>query len=274
VAYEIERQKREWQQDHDYTLEKKGRMNFGWDDAREVTEFQRGKEESHDYRYFPDPDLVPVTTDAATIERLRSEMGELPAAKQARFVREYGLTAKDCEVILADAATGQLFDDAIKAGADPPILAKQFLGVWNHIASAKNLSIGSLGIVAKTITELAALVADGSISAGAALQVAEKLLPLPPGEGRGEGQSARDIAQSLGLIQERDSGALEKWIDEAFAANPQAVADALSGNPKKAQAAPGFLRGQVMKISGGKADPKLTGQLIEQKLAQRRSANG
>ena len=264
IRYEIDRQTCAWQTDHDYTLEKKGRMNFGWDDVREVTEFQRGKEESHDYRYFPDPDLVPVQIEAALLDRLRAQMGEQPAARQARFIRDYGLSAKDCEVILADAATAQIFDDSIKAGADGRILAKQFLGVWNHLASAKGITIGTLGVANTHFVELVALVCDGKLSPSAAMQIAEKMLETP-------GKSPRELAEAAGLIQERDASALESWIDQAFAANPQAVADALGGNPKKSQAAPGFLRGQVMKLSAGKADPKLTGEMIEQKLAKLRA---
>jgi aspartyl-tRNA(Asn)/glutamyl-tRNA(Gln) amidotransferase subunit B len=259
IRYEIDRQVREWQADHDYTLEKRGKMNFGWDDAREVTEFQRGKEESHDYRYFPDPDLVPVSATAEWIEARRSEVGELPVAKQRRYMSNYGISAKDAEIILADKPTSDFFEGAIEQGADVTTLTKHFLGFWNHLASARNTSVGRLGIQVSRIADLVRIVSDGQVSATAAAQVAERMLG-------GDDSDPLSIATSLGLIQVRDESATQAWVDQAFAANPQAVADALGSNERKAKAAPGFLRGQVLKLSAGKADPRLTGELIERKL--------
>ncbi len=266
IEYEIKRQVETWKADHDYTLAKKGKMNFGWNDAKEATEFQRGKEESHDYRYFPDPDLVPVTVDDATLVRFGAEVGELPLARQRRFITDYGMTAKDCEVILADRATSELYEGAVAAGIESKLLTKQFVGIWNHLASARQKTISGLGVTSESIVELARLITDGTISASAAMQVAEKLCE--------QGGSALEIAKSAGLIQERDESAMQAWIDQAFTENPQAVADALSDNPKKSKAAPGFLRGQVMKISQGKADPKLTGEMIERKIQTVRADGG
>jgi len=292
VAYEIKRQTAAWEADHEYTLDKLGKMNFGWDDEREMTEFQRGKEESHDYRYFPDPDLVPVTPDAAWVEQVRGEVGELPLARQARLQRDCGVTEKDCEILLADRATAELFDRVVTAGVDARTVIKQFVGIWNNLASAAGCTIADLGVPPKHVADLARAVQDGAISASAAATIAEKLAASPrraidpsrdlegasstpspsKGEGRGEGQildtgpSVLDLARDLGLLQVRDESATQAWVDEAFARNPQAVADALGDNERKAKAAPGFLRGQVMKLSGGKADPKLTGDLIERKI--------
>jgi aspartyl-tRNA(Asn)/glutamyl-tRNA(Gln) amidotransferase subunit B len=268
VAYEVERQVRAWREDRDYTLARLGKMNYGWNDVREETEFQRGKEESHDYRYFPDPDLAPVRVEEEWIERMRREVGELPVARRRRFVSSYGMSEKDGEVILADRATGDLFEAAIEAGAEPKTLVKQFVGVWNHLASARGVSVGRLGVGAVAVAELARMAGAGEVSATAAAQVAERLC--------GAGPEARpmEIARAAGLLQERDAGAMREWVRQALAANPQAVADALGANARKAQAAPGFLRGQVMKISKGKADPKLAGELIEQELQTLRGAGG
>lgn len=272
IKYEIDRQVREWRTNHDYTLEKVGKLNFGWDMDRGVTEFQRGKEESHDYRYFPDPDLVPVTVKDSWIEQVRTELGELPLARQQRFMRDFGMSAKDCEVILADRATGDLYDAAVAAGAEAKMLTKQFVGVWNHLASAKGVSIGRLGVTAARAAELAMAVSGGAVSATAATQIAEEVVRNGTGAPSAS-ENVMDIARRLGVLQERDEGATQKWVDEAFAANPQAVADALGTNERKAKAAPGFLRGQVMKISQGKADAKLVGDLIERKLGELRAAN-
>ncbi|MCZ6817009.1 MAG: Asp-tRNA(Asn)/Glu-tRNA(Gln) amidotransferase subunit GatB [Planctomycetota bacterium] len=263
IGYEIERQAREWKADHDYTLEKRGKMNFGWDDVREATEFQRGKEESHDYRYFPDPDLTPAVPEPNLIEAMRAEVGELPVARQRRFVAEYGMTDKDCEIILADRETGVLYEDAIGAGADAKTLTKHFIGIWNHIASGTNRSVGRLGVDAARIADLAGIVTDGTVSATAAQQVADLIYRSR----EGPPDSAEHIAAVAGLVQERDESAMQAWVDEAFASNPKAIEDAAK-NPKKAKAAVGFLRGQVMKLSKGKADPRLAGELIEKKLKE------
>ncbi|MFQ5429716.1 MAG: Asp-tRNA(Asn)/Glu-tRNA(Gln) amidotransferase subunit GatB [Phycisphaerae bacterium] len=262
IQYEIDRQIAAWRADHGYTLENKGKMNFGWNDERGVTEFQRGKEESHDYRYFPDPDLVPVTTDETILSRLRERVGELPVARQRRFMQDHGLSEKDCEIILADRATGDLFDAALAAGAEPRMLAKQFIGIWNALASAADTTVGDLGVSAKAVAELVAIVCDGTISATAAARVAERLC-----QDRACGASPIDVARELGVLQERDEGALAAWIDQALADHPQAVRDALAGGKKRAKAI-GFLRGQVMRASQGRADPRLAGELIEKKLAE------
>lgn len=266
IEYEIRRQVTAWEADHSYTLTNVGKLNFGWDDAHERTEFQRGKEESHDYRYFPDPDLVPVTTDDESIEAIRIAIGELPVARQRRFMSDYGVSTKDCEIILADATTASLYESAVNSGVEARVVTKQFVGVWNNLAASVGETIGSLGLSANLAAEMARIVEDGTISAGSAAQLAERLYQARAGGWR----NPRDLAGELGLIQERDEGALRGWVEEAFAANPQAVADALGQNERKAKAAPGFLRGQVMKISQGKADPKLAGDMIEKKIAELR----
>jgi len=267
IQFEIARQIAAWKADPDYTLASRGKMNFGWNDARQVTEFQRGKEASHDYRYFPEPDLVPVTCDDNWLNALRADLGELPIARRRRFIADYGMTGKDTQVILADRATGELYDAAARLGADAKLLTRQFIGIWNHLASAAGATIGRLGVTAERIVELAHLVADGTISATAASQVAEQMLTDAGGD-----KPPKQIAADLGIVQERDAGAIEAWVDVAMADNPSAVQDALN-NPKKAKASIGFLRGQVMKRSQGKADPRLAGELIEKKLAAMKDAS-
>lgn len=261
IEYEIRRQVQEWEDDHNYTLANKGKQNFGWNDQLEITEFQRGKEESHDYRYFPEPDLVPARLEAADIDMFRRRVGELPLARERRYIEGYGVTQKDCEIILADLPTAELYESAASHGADPKTLTKQFVGVWNQLASAEGTSIARLNVNAMTVADLARLVDEGTVSASAASQIAEHVHKNAP---NGDA-NLDDIAARLGLVQERDEGQLDAWIDDVFAANAQAIEDALQ-NPKKAKAAAGFLRGQLMKLSQGKADPKLAGDLIEKKL--------
>ncbi|MBK8267659.1 MAG: Asp-tRNA(Asn)/Glu-tRNA(Gln) amidotransferase subunit GatB [Planctomycetes bacterium] len=203
IEYEIHRQVTAWEADHSYTLENVGKLNFGWDDAHERTEFQRGKEESHDYRYFPDPDLVPVTTDDEWVEGNRVAIGELPVARQRRFMSDYGISTKDCEIILADATTASLYESAVNSGVEPKVVTRQFVGVWNNLAASACETIGSLGLSADVVAEMARIVEDGTISAGSAARLAERLYQDRAGGWR----SPRDLAGELGLIQERDEGA-------------------------------------------------------------------
>lgn len=258
IAYEIERQVADWLADPDYVIKKRPKENRGWDDVRGVTEFQRGKEEAHDYRYFPDPDLVPVEADDAWIEEVRASVGELPLERESRMAAQYGLPRADVATILADRATADLFEEAAALGHGPT-LGKQLIGFWSAHANARNCTIAGLGVDAARLGELSRITADGLINATAAAAVAEKMLSGP--------DAPTAIAQREGLIQTRDEGQVLAWVNEAFEKNAKAVQDAMA-NPKKQQQARGFLTGQVMKISGGKADPKVVGRLIEDRLAQ------
>lgn len=265
IQYEIDRQIQAWQAAPEYTLEKVGKLNFGWDDQREATEFQRGKEESHDYRYFPDPDLVPVRVDEAWLSRLRAEIGELPLARRRRFRGQYGLTEKECEIVLADQATGELYEQARFAGAEPGVLTRHFVGIWNRLASAAETTVGGLSLPAAIVAELAVLTANGTLSATSAAQVAERLCR----ERATDKNRPVEIARELGLIQERDEGAMAAWVEEAIRANPAAVEEVHRRGPKHDKSL-GFLRGQVMKLSQGKADPRLAGELLARRIAELR----
>jgi aspartyl-tRNA(Asn)/glutamyl-tRNA(Gln) amidotransferase subunit B len=258
IAYEIERHVNDWMANRDYVIGKSPKENRGWDDVRGVTEFQRGKEEAHDYRYFPDPDLVPVVVDDTWLERLQASVGELPLERQARMESDYGLTSTDAATILNDRITADLFEAAARCG-HPPTLGKQFISFWSARANEQKCTIAQLGIDAARLGELARITAEGMVSATAAATIAGKMLDTP--------DTPTAIAEREGLIQVRDTGQMQAWVDQAFAANEKAVQDALA-NPKKKQQARGFLTGQVMKISGGKADPKMVGELIDKKLGE------
>jgi aspartyl-tRNA(Asn)/glutamyl-tRNA(Gln) amidotransferase subunit B len=257
IAYEIERHIQDWQADHDYTLDKKGKENRGWDDNRGVTEFQRGKEDAHDYRYFPEPDLVPVELSEQRLNELRATVPELPIARRTRFMTEFGLSAEDAEMIVADRTTADLFEEAIDLGSGVKTLCKHFINVWAKFANDRKTTVAGLGVDASRMAELAGLVVDGEISASAATTLAETMLDDPASPGA--------LADRLQLRKVVDTDQTADWVDAAFTANAKAVSDAQS-NPKKRNAAAGFLRGQVMKLSKGQADPKLVGELIEKKL--------
>jgi len=287
IAFEVGRQLEEWRQTG-RIAQPGNKTNRGWDDVREVTTPQREKEEAHDYRYFPDPDLVPYRPDPARVRELREHMPELPIARTERFISEYKLPPRDAPALVDCRSSADLLDRAAELGGDKLTLGKQFLSFWAKHANERQTTIAGLGLPAHRLTALANLVHAGRVNATAAAQIADavvrkadELIAQRTDARRPEPWECRKpfapvdspemdpalLAERLGLLQSRDEGQMAAWVAQALAANPKAVQDAL-GNPKKLAAARGFLTGQVMKLSGGKADPKVVGGLIEQKLAE------
>ncbi len=264
IEFEIQRQVEQWLADG-RVARAGNKSNRGWDDGREITLPQREKEEANDYRYFPDPDLTPVIPNQDFIAAIVEDMPELPACRTERFVCEFKLPPKDAPALVDDRVTADLLDAAAEANGDKVTLGKHFLSFWARHANERGVSIGRLGATPEEMAELSRLVCDGQVNATAAAQIVDELMRQMDGSTPRERPA--DIAQRIGLMQSRDEGQIQAWVEEALAANAKAVQDALA-NPKKIQAARGFLTGQVMKISGGKADPKIVGQLIEKKLAE------
>jgi len=200
----------------------------------------RSKEESHDYRYFPDPDLPPLVVEAEVLEAERSALPELPAARLARLGSQFGLSAYDAQVLTADMEVATYFEGVVAAGADPKAAANwimtEALSGWN--------ATGQFAVPAPVLAELARLVKDGTLSLQAAKKVFAELATT--------GGAPRAVAERLGLVQVRDTSALEGWVTEVLAAHPAEVARYRAGETKLL----GFLVGQVMKRSQGKADPK------------------
>jgi len=258
IEYESQRQLAAWETDNEYELGKRPNENRGFVDDKQVTEFQRGKEEVHDYRYFPDPDLVPVECSEAVLDEIRASLPELPLARRKRFATQFDLSAEDAETIMADRAAADLFESAVGCGAPAGVVGKQLINVWIKLSHDRGSRLTELGVDAERIADLAGMTAEGSVSATAASRLAEAMVD--------DGASPMALAERFGLVQVRDQAATVQWVEEAFSANQKAVEDATK-NPKKAKAAAGFLRGQVMRISGGKADPKLVGRLIDGRLA-------
>ena len=210
----------------------------------------RSKEESHDYRYFPDPDLPPLVLEEGWIEEVRTGLPELPEAKRARLVAQYGLPAYDAHVVTGDPAVAAYVEAVIAAGAEPKAAANwvmtEVLGGWNET--------GALPVTPIDLADLIGLVKEGTLS----LQSAKKVY----GELSGAGGRPRAVAERLGVIQVRDVDALERWVDEVLAASPTEVARYRSGETKLL----GYLVGQVMKRSQGKADPKGVQPVLLRKL--------
>lgn len=262
-AYEIKRQLAQWHADG-RIQQPMGKATRGWDDETGQTVLQREKEEAHDYRYFPDPDLVPLTTTPAWIDQIRTEMVELPIARRKRYMQDYGATIKEATALVEERSVAEMFEQAIALGGSPRRVLNLILGFGAKTANERTTAAGAtvlisdLPITASTYAALAKLVDDGTISATASAQVFDAMLQQPETD-------PKALAEKLGLVQVRDVGQTETWVQQALDANPKAVEDARN-NPKKQQASLGFLRGQVMKLSGGKADPKLVGELLEKKL--------
>lgn len=275
VAFEVDRQVQAWRENPHYVIGEAENENRGWNAERGVTEFQRGKEAAHDYRYFPDPDLVPVEVSDALLGDLQRRLPELPAARIERYASAFGLALVDAETLVSDRATADLYDETVRARGNAGVVAKQFVNIWQSLAHDRSTTVAGLGLRAAAMAELAQMTADGTINRSAVSQVAQAMVEQSAGAAAGAeadrpaakpAPSPLDLARDLGLVQVRDTAATAAWVDQAFAENDQAVRDALA-NPKKAKAAAGFLRGQVMKLSGGKADPRLVGELIEARLA-------
>ncbi|WP_374468247.1 Asp-tRNA(Asn)/Glu-tRNA(Gln) amidotransferase subunit GatB [Phenylobacterium sp.] len=223
-----------------------------FDTVKGETRSMRSKEEAHDYRYFPDPDLLPLELDPAWIKRIEADLPELPDAKKGRFQSQYGLSAYDAGVLISDQAKADFYEAAAK-GRDAKLVANW---VTNDLAAkltAGGLEIGDSPIAPDAIAELVQLIEEGVISSKIAKDVFERMWA---GEGR-----ASEIVEKQGLKQVSDTGALEKIIDDLIAANPGQAA-AVKDKPQ----AIGWFVGQVMKATQGKANPGTVNQLLKSKL--------
>jgi aspartyl-tRNA(Asn)/glutamyl-tRNA(Gln) amidotransferase subunit B len=258
VAFEVARQYDQWLSDPEgFSLSKLGKQNLGWDDARNQTVFQREKEEAHDYRYFPEPDLASVKVDDAWREAVRATIGELPLARRARYVSTLGLTFKEADALTQDAPTGDLLDAATRSGADAKRCVNLLLSRGAAIANERACAIAEIGVTVPQLTELAKMLSGGQINATAAARIFDKMAAA--------GGSPKDIARTEGLLAITDSAAIERWVDEAIAGNPQAVAEVREGG-KKLKKAFSFLMGQVMQRSKGAAQPAEVQRILQQKL--------
>jgi len=255
IEHEAQRQVEEWRRTG-RTMGPGMKSTRGWDDLGLRTVLQREKEDAHDYRYFPDPDLVPVTVDDAWRESVRASLPELPIARRARYVADYGLPEKDALALtderdlcfLFDAAATAAAEGGVFPGAGPAGFAAGKL-LLNNVAKRANelgVEIGELGLSAAQVAGVLALREKGTIGPQA---VDPLLAELTAGS---RGQDPLAAAERLGLLQVRDEAALDAWVADAIAQNPQSVADLRGGK----DAAIGRVVGSVMKLSGGKADAK------------------
>ncbi len=219
-----------------------------------MTRSMRGKEDAHDYRYVPDPDLVPLVISQEWIEEVRATLPELPEAKRSRFVEELGLTAYDAEVLAADRELADYFDASVALAKDAKSCANWIMGDVLRKLKETDTTIANAPVSPELLTGLLARIADNTISGKIAKKVFEKMWQ--------NGQTADQIIDKEGLKQVTDTGAIESLVDEVIAANPGQVAEYLGGKEKLI----GFFVGKVMQASQGKANPGMVNQLLKQKL--------
>ncbi|MGI9147850.1 MAG: Asp-tRNA(Asn)/Glu-tRNA(Gln) amidotransferase subunit GatB [Chloroflexota bacterium] len=225
----------------------------GWVDDRGVTVTQRSKEQAHDYRYFPEPDLPPLFIERAWLQQLRARLPELPDARRARYMQVFSLGAYDAELLSTDAAAAQLFENTVRIGADPKKAANWIQNDVSRLRAESN-SDGHM-LPAEHLAELIRLVDDGRIGISAARQVLPEVFRT--------GKSPRGLIDELGLAQVSDTSVLEQAARAAIEANPAAVADFKSGK----QPAIFFLKGQLMKATRGKANPAVAEAVLRKLLA-------
>ncbi|MEB3200925.1 MAG: Asp-tRNA(Asn)/Glu-tRNA(Gln) amidotransferase subunit GatB [Synechococcaceae cyanobacterium] len=225
-----------------------------WDEGRQLTKSMRSKEGSSDYRYFPDPDLGPIEVSPTQREAWLAELPELPAAKRHRYHEELGLSAYDARVLTDEKPMADYFEAAVAAGADPKAVANWLSGDIAAHVNANRLSYTTLPLRPQQLAEMVGLIENGTISGKIAKEILPELLE--------QGGSAKAIVEQRGLGMISDPAAIGAIVDELLAAHPEEV-EAFRGGKTKLQ---GFFVGQLMKRSGGKADPKLANQILNQKL--------
>lgn len=227
-----------------------------WDAAKGKTISMRSKEQAHDYRYVVEPDLPPIIIYDDQIEELKAALPEMPDVKKERFLKEYGLTEKEVEILISDKSLAMFFEDVVKFGAKPKIAANWILGDVLRILKDRKIESGDMILSAENFTKILKVVEEGKISNNIGRDVLEEIFD--------ENKDPMKVIEEKGLMQISSSDEIEKIVDEVIAANPKSVEDFKAG---KTQAS-SFLMGQVMKATKGKANPKMAKQLVDEKLSK------
>jgi aspartyl-tRNA(Asn)/glutamyl-tRNA(Gln) amidotransferase subunit B len=249
IEYEIKRQTK--------VLNEGGKISQEtrlWDVDKGQTAVMRSKEEAHDYRYFPDPDLVPLTIAPERLDQDRTSLPELPAVRQQRFVSQYGLPEYDAAIVTSSRHLADYFETCVKLFDQPKTVSNWVMGELLRELNNSGTPVSAFPVSPERFISLLKLVDNGTIS----LKVARDLFP----ELYASGQSPEQLVQEKGLTQVSDEGALETIIDEAMAKNPAQLAQYRSGKDQVL----GFFVGQVLKASGGKANPGKVNELLKKKL--------
>lgn len=249
IQYEIER--------HIDVIENHGKISQEtrlWNEPKGQTFLMRSKEEAHDYRYFPEPDLVPFTVSRKLVEEIRQTLPELPRARMQRLMRDYGLTAYDAYVLVEEKILGDYFEACLKEKGNPKLVSNWMQSELLALLNMKKISIGESPVKPKDLVGLVQLIENNTISG----KIAKDVLPLMFESGK----SAQAIVEEKGLVQVTDTKLLEEVAERIIQANPKSAEDFRSGK----KAALGFLVGQMMKETKGKANPKIANEILERKL--------
>jgi aspartyl-tRNA(Asn)/glutamyl-tRNA(Gln) amidotransferase subunit B len=225
-----------------------------WEEGSQRTKSMRMKEGSSDYRYFPEPDLPPIEVSPQQLESWKAELPELPVAKRHRYQKELGLSAYDTRILTDDRSLAEYFEAAIASDGDTKQVTNWLIGDIAAYLKNNNQTITDIALKPEVLAELVGLIDKGTISGKIAKEILPELLT--------NGGSARALVEKKGLIQISDTKEIEKIIDEVITAHPEELAQFRAGKTKLR----GFFVGQVMKKSGGRADPQLTNQLLGKKL--------
>lgn len=225
-----------------------------WNDDAGITETMRTKEEAHDYRYFPEPDLMPFVPSEAWLDEVRQRVVELPLARKSRFMKDYHLPATDAEAFVNDPDLGNFFEGIARGAKNPKAIANWVINNLRAKMSETQTALSHLKFLPSAIADLTQLVDSGKISTKIAQEVFAEMFAT--------GESPAAIIERKGLAQVSDTGAIESFCNEVILANPKSVADFQAGK----EAALNFLKGQVMKLSKGRANPNVVGELLVRKL--------
>jgi aspartyl-tRNA(Asn)/glutamyl-tRNA(Gln) amidotransferase subunit B len=249
IAYEIKRQKAVIADGGKVVQETRL-----WDSAKNRSHSMRGKEEAHDYRYFPDPDLVPLEIDEAWIDTVRNSLPELPDARKERFVKDYDLPRYDAEVLTAARELADYFEDCAQNVKNPKLVSNWVMGTLLGLLNSEGKSIDQSPVSAAQLAELIALIETDVISGKIAKTVFDEMVA--------SGKAPKVIVEEKGLVQVTDASAIESVVDQVISANPSEVEKFKAGNAKLM----GFFVGQVMRETKGKANPQMVNQLLKKKL--------
>ena len=227
-----------------------------WDVDQGITVSMRGKEEAHDYRYFPDPDLVPLRIDEQWIEKIRKRLPELPDEKKERFVRQYKIPEYDAEILTSTKAMANYFEESVSFFPEPKTVSNWMMGDLLRELKRDEREIDHCPVTPKHLAEMLSMIKEGTISGKIAKDVFEEMYRT--------GEYPQDIVKEKGWIQILDEGEIEKAIEKVMEANPKQVEDYRKGKEKIF----GFFVGEVMKQTKGKANPKLVNELLKKKLKE------
>jgi aspartyl-tRNA(Asn)/glutamyl-tRNA(Gln) amidotransferase subunit B len=225
-----------------------------WDSLRNVTESMRGKEEAHDYRYFPEPDLVPMTVDQMWIHDIQSSLPELPDKRKERFVSAFGIPEQDADLMISEKSVADWFEEAVDLGGQPKDVSNWIKGDLMKLLNEEGKTFDECIFRPSGLVGMLKLIDNGTISGKIAKTVFEEMFR--------NGKDAEVVVREKGLVQITDSGAIEKAVDDIIAGNPQEVERYKAGEEKLI----GFLVGQVMKKTKGKANPQMVNELLKKKL--------